>query len=219
MAEYGLGRLVAPDARDHRFLLGRPLAVSERPYRYWYDNVWWGDQGENPFCVGYAWAHFIEDAPTMHFDFRSTPFVHPETIYHEAQQLDEWDGVGYEGTSVRAGAKYLQRLGVIGEYRWAFDADTVAENVLEVGPVVVGTDWYQRMTTPDSNGVLRLDGPIVGGHAYVINGYSRAARRFRIKNSWSRSWGQRGNAWLAYDDLATLLASNGEACLAMEVQR
>jgi hypothetical protein len=216
MPEYGLGRLPAADPRDRLFLMSAPSVPPTRTSRSWYDLGWWGDQGARPYCVGYSWAHFIEDSPQTHPDPGKSAWVQPDEIYHAAQLIDEWPGENYDGTSVRAGAKYLHQAGYIKEYRWAFDPTTVAHNVLEVGPVVVGTNWYSSMFNPDPKGRLSLTGSVVGGHAYLINGYNRKTKLFRIKNSWGRAWGVNGRALLHFDDLAQLLAEDGEACMAVE---
>ena len=41
---------------------------------------------------------------------------------------------------------------------------------LNVGPVVVGTNWYYGMFYPDTTGLIKIRGGLAGGHAYVING-------------------------------------------------
>src|SRR5213592_2802219 len=143
MAEHGLGRLINTDPSDHGYLLSRPEIAPEREYRVWYDQAWWGDQGATPQCVGFAWAHFLEDAPDMHYE--PGPIVNPTAIYLGAQKVDAWPGENYDGTTVRAGAKYLKNMKVISAYHWAFDVDTIARNVMEVGPVVLGTDFYDSM--------------------------------------------------------------------------
>lgn len=125
-------------------------------------------------------------------------------------------GNSYDGTSVRAGAKILKRLGVISEYRWAYTLDDVVQAVLNLGPVVVGTWWYTDMFMPNSKGVITATGQKAGGHAYVINGVNVKKRMFRIKNSWGRSWGKNGHAYISFDDFDKLLKDWGEACMAFE---
>lgn len=214
---YGLGRIHLPDARDHAYLIADvlPRARSLRPWRYWWDNGWWGDQGETPQCVAYAWEHWLDDGPVLH---PKRPVFDPALIYQLAQENDETPGVNYEGTSVRGGAKALAFLGKIGEYRWAWNVETVANAVLQLGPVVVGTNFYQAMFEPDSRGFIRPGGALVGGHAYVLSGVNVWLKRFRMKNSWGRGWGQAGHAWITFDDFARLLSEDGEACLATEVK-
>ena len=62
---------------------------------------------------------------------------------------------------------------------------------MNLGPVVVGTYWYSSMFYPDRNGLIKINGGIAGGHAYVINGVDKTKKLFRIKNSWGQSWGIR----------------------------
>jgi hypothetical protein len=211
-----LGRVYVPDARDNNHLISTvfPKQTTKITSKYWDANMWWGNQGSTPQCVGYAWAHWIADGPITHSG--AQPPVNPTTIYKEAQKVDEWPGERYDGTSVRGGAKYLKTSGKISSYLWAFDINTLVNTVLNVGPVVVGTNWYNGMFYPDKTGLIRITGRLAGGHAYVINGVDTRTQRFRIKNSWGKTWGQSGHAYISYTDMARLIRENGEICLAIE---
>lgn len=211
-----LGRNAKPDARDHKFLIKNhfTLAPTRVTQKYWDPNGWWGNQGSSPMCVGYAWAHWIEDGPVDHGGI--APIMPPQTIYEQAQFVDEWPGEDYEGTSVRGGVKYLQSASFVKSYYWAFDINTIVQYILTYGPMVVGTDWYTSMFYPDRTGMIRTTGRLAGGHAYVLNGVDTIARKFRIKNSWGKSWGKGGMAYISFNDMAKLIANQGEACIAVE---
>ncbi len=208
-----LGRLPSSDERDKKHLI-RPLGASDRLSRYWNANGWWGDQGHRPHCVGFAWTHWVEDGPVTHGGI--APIVVPSDVYREAQKVDEWTGENYDGTSVRAGAKVLQSKGLISEYKWAWNLDTLIYAILEMGPVVVGTNWYTGMFFPDSKHVISINGRIEGGHAYLINGVNVTKKLFRIKNSWGREWGNKGHAYISFEDMAKLIAEDGEICIGTE---
>jgi len=215
--EYGLGRLEAPDVRDSDYPMAAVVpATSARLYRYWNDNQWWGDQGSRPWCVAYAWLHWAEDGPVTHKEV-APPLYTPASVYNTAQRIDEWPGENYDGTSVRAGAKVLQQNGIISGYYWAQNVTQIATAILEKGPVVVGTKWYQGMSRPSTGNILHPVGDLLGGHAYVLNGVSMAKKMFRMKNSWGRDWGRKGRAWLPFDAMSLLLNDGGEACLAAEI--
>ena len=73
------------------------------------------------------------------------------------------------------------------------------------------------MFRPDKSGNIRLTGRFVGGHAYLINGVDLNKKVFRIKNSWGKSWGLGGHAYISFNDMTRLIRENGEICLATEV--
>lgn len=217
------GRLYAPDVRDAAYpLKASRIAAAVRVSRHW--NV--GpilDQGDKPQCVGYAWAQFLASAPIM---TRHRVLPSYLDIYREAQRVDEWPGENYDGTSVRAGAKFLQKAGILLEYRWALDAGTLKDFLLTRGPVVVGTDWFSGMSTPRwidnkksslNDAYLDPSGQYEGGHAYTLVGYSRVRSAYRMVNSWGIEWGEHGRAWIAEDVMDHIIFGlNGEAVSAVE---
>lgn len=217
MINFVSGRRYAEDTRDRLFAL--PLQETARTYRFWptFEPL---DQGETPQCVAYSTGQWLTASPV-----RNTKFYQPGPIapwlasfYKECQREDEWEGEDYEGTSVRASFKLLKRKGFVSQYRWAWDAETVARHILEIGPVVVGTAWYQGMSKP-KRGYLSPSGILLGGHAYTLVGFSRPRNSFRVFNSWGKFWGSNGRAWINFTDMNGLLRDQGEACTAWEVDK
>lgn len=217
---YQLGRQSIKDERDKNYLITdhllRRITKNKLTSRYWDDSVWWGDQGNTPQCVGYAWAHWLNDGPVYHKGPK--PKLPPSLIYENAQKLDIWPGENYDGTSVRGGAKFLQNQRLIRNYYWGFNLQTLVDTVLNLGPVVVGTNWYYGMFFPNQAGLIRLSGPLAGGHAYVVNGVATNSQMFRIKNSWGQGWGQSGHAYISFRDMQRLIQEEGEICLATEIR-
>jgi hypothetical protein len=213
--DYPLGRLHAPDVRDHLHLMAyalpsAPPARTSIAYRR-------GpilDQGATPSCVGHGWRAWLNGAP-----IRQQGGPSALDLYHAAQQVDEWPGENYDGTSVRGGAKALQALGYIGSYIWAFDEPTIRRWLLGgQGGVVIGVNWYDTMFSPDAKGFLTVGGSLVGGHCVWARGYSQRRDAYRIQNSWGANWGQNGQAWLRASDMALLIAEDGECCCGVEVR-
>ena len=212
MIERSWGRDAAPDERD-KPLTDKMLTVGGKrrkaqPWKqYWRDGPWQGDQGSNGSCVGFAWAHWLYADPVRRL-------IDAEGVYAVSQNLDEWDGRDYDGTSIRAGAKVLQKLRFISGYAFATSAADVAKSVLRIGPVVMGTDWWSLMSVPETTSFdLRTVGVVEGGHAWLITGVDTKKKRFRMKNSWGKGWGVNGRANISFDAVDILLKSAGEACI------
>jgi hypothetical protein len=221
--DYGLGRIYHSDERDQDFTI-RAFAAARPPeerllHRYWWDGGAWWDQGNKPWCVAGAWLHWMEDGPITHEPRDRPGFIYrPRDIYRRAQEIDEFPGNNYDGTSVRAGAKVLSELGVISDYHWAWTLEDAIEALLYHGPVVVGTKWYGRMFDP-RDGFINIDdliGSPVGGHAYLLNGVNVRTKTLRIKNSWGHAWGRNGRATITWEAMTELIHQDGEVCLAIE---
>lgn len=90
--------------------------------------------------------------------------------------------------------------------------------MLYKGPVVVGTYWLRDMFYPN-NGLITATGNVAGGHAYLLDGINTKRGIIRIKNSWGRNWGKKGFAYISIDDMSKLINMNGEACIAIEINK
>lgn len=228
---YGLGRLHAPDDRDCLYplqlVLDRLSPVRRtRPWRR--PRVL--DQGQTSTCVGHGWRGWFESEPTIH-----GPEDGPDAfaIYRRAVLLDDFasnDGDAtapqdqlQSGSTVRAGAQAMQERGLIGSYVWATNARQIADFVTrEAGsPVVVGTNWYESMFSPDSAGRIRIAGPIAGGHCWYVLWWD--GRHFWGVTSWGQSFGVTdgdgigGVFKLTAQQLGRLLRESGEACCGVEL--
>lgn len=223
----GLGRRVAEDPRDRNYMM-QPV-ITARTYKNWYTPYPIYDQGNTAQCVAYSGVRFLTSSPVPNerkaklFEADRGLFL---DIYKECLSVDEWPGEDLEnGTSIRALMKTLKRRGYITEYRWAYDVETVIQQVINHSPVVMGTDWYMNMFMPhNEHGYLDCSGEFAGGHAWVIVGANRQRENpdgtegaVRMINSWGDGWGQRGKAWITFGDLAKLIAAQGEAAIAIEV--
>lgn len=216
----GLGRLYIEDARDENYLFKTVSRWSTATSKFWWSDGWWGNQGSSPHCVAFSFAHWLSDGPLLNSVVGKNPAVDTNLLYCEAQNVDPWPGNCmnnlYDGTTVRAGAQVLKNWGHIEEYRWAKNADEVANAVLVQGPVVMGTFWYNDMFSPDKDSILHPTGKSAGGHAYLVNGVNRASGLFRIKNSWGQYWGAGGHAYISMEDLDALIKNYGEACVPIQ---
>ncbi|MFW5847668.1 MAG: C1 family peptidase [bacterium] len=221
--KFGLGRIHVEDKRDENFLMKSmiPLEKEKKFYKYWHPSIWWGNQRASPHCVGYSWVHWLTEGPiTQKKSRKSTDIPYdPSKLYYEAQKVDQWEGENYDGTSVRAGAKILKQRGFISEYRWAWTIEDVIDGLLYAGPLVVGTFWTEGMFFPDDDGIITATGQTAGGHAYLLDGINTKRGIIRIKNSWGREWGNKGFAYISIDDMAKLISYQGEACLAVEIDK
>jgi len=183
------------------------------------------DQGREGACVGFGWTAEALSTPVAVKLDRVVSYAVPvegnefaRFLYHTAQTLDEWAGENYEGTSVLAGAKAMQKVGLLKSYRWAFSIDDVIQAILGRGPVVLGIEWRSGMYEAPG-GVLTAQGQVVGGHCITAVGYKTSSPLLDgdagivLQNSWGEDWGNKGTALIRVNELADLLSRNGEACV------
>jgi hypothetical protein len=189
--------------------------------RYWWDNGWWGDQGETSECTIYSWLHLIHDGPVIPVDVMPTakkPLADPATLYQEGQKLDGTPITDVEsGLTCDSAAKVMRAHGFVGEWRWAESVDEVIQWVLTTGPCAIGANWYYDMFEPKKDGTVSMTGGMAGGHQWVINGASMKKKRFRDKNSWNRTWGLSGRFITTFDQVAQMLQEGAEVCMYREL--
>jgi C1A family cysteine protease len=56
-------------------------------------------------------------------------------------------------------------------------------------------------------------------HAILCRGFNAKKKTFLVHNSWGPKWGKNGTALIHWDDMQTLLAKTGDACIPMKRNR
>jgi hypothetical protein len=212
ITERGLGRIYQPDSRDATYRLADLLP----PYPQTTGKKLWQvgptlNQLDTPHCVGFAWRDWLDAAPVSEL---ATVPPDADTIYARANASDG-DPAPHDGTSVRAGAKVIQSLGLIQSYHWAQSYRDVTLYLLNVAPVVLGTNWYERMFNPSKTGRVTIGGAVAGGHAYLAVGVDTGKHLVTCLNSWGSEWGNAGLFTMSFATLDRLLREQGEACAAL----
>jgi hypothetical protein len=215
-----LARLVHFDERSRGFPVRAALEAGAVPRSYTWSCGQCLDQGPDGACVGFSMTHELIARPAVVRGL--TAKFAKEQVYWEAQKIDPWSGGSYpgasptyEGTSVLAGIKVLQKLGYVTEYRWAFGLEDLVLAVGHCGPAVLGIPWYDGMFDMASCGYLHVTGQVAGGHAILCNGVNVKKKTFNLHNSWGPGWGHGGDATVSWDEMDRLLHEDGEAVIPM----
>ena len=215
-----LNRLVRFDERSRAYNVADilPSDLKSKTWGVPGDNL---DQGHEGACVGAGVTHELKAYPSA-VEGLDMKFA-VEQIYWPAQRNDPWPGGSYpgasphyEGTAVIDGVKVAQKLGYYDSYHWAFNVIDIARAIAHLGPVIVGTEWRTGMDSPDERGWITADGDVRGGHCYLLTGVSGIVDgppRFRVRNSWGEDWGHAGDAFIAFEEFAKLMAADGEAVI------
>lgn len=220
--EVGFGRRPEADPRNSEFPvreLARARKLTLRSYTW--RNPIRLDQGQRGTCVGNAFAHEAAARPVMVANVDEALAIR---IYDRAQLLDQWaETPPEEGTSVIAGAKAAKEFGYVTEYRWATSFDDLCLAVGNLGPVVLGLDWYADMMDTDASGYVHVSGGVVGGHAILCNRISLSGQFFGLSNSWGPGWGTHdqwglgGTARISFADMKKVLRQqDAEVCVPLK---
>lgn len=79
-----------------------------------------------------------------------------------------------------------------------FDDATIATELDAGHPVVVGLQVTTAWEGFTGEVLPEPGGEVIGGHAVLLVGYDLALRCWRVRNSWGRTWGDGGEAWLPW---------------------
>lgn len=181
------------------------------------------DQGKEGACTGFGTTNELRFQPVAirHANgaLLDAKFGR-ENVYWEAQKADPWPGGAYpgatpiyEGTSVISAIKRVAKLGFYTEYRWAFGEADLALAIGNIGPAVLGLNWYTGMFKPNQKNFIKPTGTVQGGHCILCIGYDAESKYYTLYNSWGPKWGRGGTCKVTKPDMNRLLKDNGEACV------
>lgn len=205
-----LGRHVGHDSRSLDYLV--PVTTTTFTPVKWDLAAPVLDQGDLGACTGFATATCLNHAPYM--VGRVETDADGITIYSAATRLDAYPGnyppsdTGSDGLSA---AKAAVKLGLISGYLHITTPAALA-SALTLGPVIVGTDWYESMFTADGNGLVTIDvaSGLAGGHEYTLDEITGDGH-FGFTNSWGDSFGVGGRFYVEQTAFLGLLADQGDA--------
>lgn len=206
-----LGRHVGHDSRSLNYLV--PETTSTFTPVKWELNAPVLDQGQLGACTGFATATCLNHTPYSQLG-RVETNADGITLYSAATRLDPYPGnypptdTGSDGLSA---AKAAVKLGLIAGYLHITTPAALA-SALQLGPVIVGTDWYESMFDPDGNGnvVANKASGVAGGHEYTLDEITDD-NRFGFTNSWGAGWGVGGRFYMSQGSFLALLQAKGDA--------
>lgn len=209
------GRIKSPiDEKDYKLSSFIPKTteesiVTERCWKFYGKPL---DQLETGHCCGFSMANFgINDPINTRY---TTEDGHK---FYYLCKIKDGQPRAENGSDIRTVAKVLVDLELIQGYAFALNIDEVKYWLLNKGCVIVGTDWYEDMMTPDKNNIVHIKGQKVGGHAYLLTEW-RKDGYIGIQNSWGEDWGVNGKAYISAKDFEKLLTRwGGEALAAVEI--
>lgn len=205
-----LDRVVQFDPRSRQFPIRALIAKTAKPRSFTWSCTIQLNQGNEGACCGFGVSHEAAARPVC------VPGITNESahvLYKRAQDLDEWPGSDYDGTSVIAAVKAAQEKGYYPEYRWSFGLDDQILAVGLHGPGVLGVEWRDGMYDTDSDGFIHYTGDVVGGHCILCRGVNVKKKYFLLRNSWGSSWGVNGDCKISFDDMDKLIHAQGECCI------
>lgn len=223
-----LGRHIEHDPRSLRFAHGVLPQSALKPVQ-WTRRIPILDQGNLGSCTGNALTGVLgtdsagRTAPTsvaVRADSKGvfTAGIHvldeefATLAYELNSRLDDIRGQyppDDTGSTGLACGKTGQALGLLTGYTHAFSMDAL-KSALQQGPVMAGIVWLNSMFDPASDGTIAVDrsSGVAGGHELVVSAWD--GTRFRLDNSWGTTWGDHGSGWVSEQDMAWLLAQDGD---------
>lgn len=198
------------------------------------------DQKNEGACVSAGFGHDTAAMPLATSQLKM-PWLR-EKVYHQAQREDPWEGGAYpgaspqyEGTSVLAGAKVMQRFGFFDSYHWCFTIDEVISAVVNLGSIVVGWNWTEGQMHPQPNGLMKYEGNVLGGHCVSPRGIwcpdssgviSRIPGKPKvgepvlvIPQSWGLGYGNKGEVYMPLSEAEKAMNNGGEQLVPTERKR
>jgi hypothetical protein len=225
-----LGRTLEHDPRSRNYAFAR-RTVAKPVNRLWASGPVL-DQGEIGSCEGNTGAEWLNSAlnagnrAAFNAKLKRTKgryLAEPDAVslYSVATHVDD-DGIDTvyppddTGTSAVGIAKAMKAAGAITGYQWTFGWDHFLA-AIDVGPVMLGTNWYSGMFDVNKQGYVEISGDLAGGHAYLGKGIDYKNERVRCRNHWTKQWGLAGEFYLSFKTLQRLLNEQGDVLIPVRI--
>lgn len=214
-----LGRNVCHDSRNKQYPWRRQARTLTS--QMWTRHIPVLDQGNVGSCTGNAEVGALGTDPCFGALPPSPPLLDENLavqVYSGAEKLD--GGQGYppedEGSSGPSAAQAAKNLGLISGYLHCLSLADVLD-ALEEHPVCLGTNWYDSMDHPDSQGQVSISpgAGIRGGHEYLCRGKDVDRQLVFLDNSWGTGWGVAGSFAYSWSTLERLLAEQGDGTVSL----
>lgn len=209
-----LGRHVRHDPASRGFPADRSTPAQRSVFWHHYGPVL--DQGNLGSCTANALDQWLNTKPQhvvhgkMFREADALALYHVETVLQGGDQYPPDD----PGGSSLGVCKAAKSMALITSYQHIFGHDH-ALAAIPLGPFITGVNWYEGFFQPDSKGLITISGPVVGGHEFLVTGYSPRLGVWRCLNSWGKSWGVKGVFFMTTETFARLLAEDGDAAVPM----
>lgn len=209
-----LGRHVEHDSRSRDYPAKVTTGVKSVNHRR-YGEIF--DQGDIGSCTGNAAAGACNSTPLHIKGNHELHEADALDIYKVATTIDNVHGVyppDDTGSTGLAVGKALQKMGLITEYRWAFNIND-AIGALMLNPVITGVPWYEGFDKPNADGLVKIAGQIRGGHEFLIRQFIYDAQDplkslVVADNSWGKAWGKAGRFRFTVQTWNELLGQDGD---------
>jgi hypothetical protein len=219
----GLGRHINHDPMSLRYLQPVPTAaLVDKTWERYYQVL---DQLKLGSCTGNAMlgAMYTGDIYTclpavLTTRYPPTEATARDVFYAGATRVDPYAGqypptdTGSDGLSVM---KVAKTLGVISGYTHSVSLNDALAILSHTSHFITGINWYSSFDDPDSSGMVSLPttATLEGGHEVLMYRIDTLNERVWLRNSWSTSYGVRGEFCMSYTTFGTLLSQQGDVTI------
>jgi hypothetical protein len=195
------------------------------------------DQGNEGSCVGFGVGINLTATAKQQNAFKE--WFGPRWIYNGARELENrldqegaeprdafefilkygclleqfWPYVAkkewYKPASTHENAAKAKDWPIIEYVRVVDGKDGLCQALADGHLVSIGMPWYYEWMNPGDKGILGTPINVAGGHEVCLYGYDTKTQLFKIANSWSAEWGDKGKCYMNFAYLAKLKADGG----------